>query len=467
MIPFTQYVRGLAGDDDLVRLDGPFEVPVDVLAAEALRASGPALRFQRPTGIDLVSGVFSGPDQTQHREARPWSRLSLGLGLEPDATLVDLLETISTLGPTGENPEPTYAGQAASGTDIDVQDLQLPQGETDMWPAVTLGVASVSTADGTHWAPVHGSVVGGDTLRVRVPDALSSLVADGTTMTIALGVPPAAITTAYLLAVTEQTTTPIQSCGVTGTVPLVPTNGGLVPSATEVVIETTVVDRQPDFRPDRREGWEYVVVSGPLSLSVESVRATDTPVIPISPVGRPLADDIQLTGLATAATLYHRVNNYWGISPVEWVMLPAEAELGICFVASDVLYGGFEWQLANILFSFSSLFDTVVIVDEDVPPQDFGRVLADVWLKSHPARDWTFSEPDAPAATRPHYRTDNETGSRLYVNAAWDPRWKETYIAPRVTFQNSFPGNVRDVARALWDESDTGLEDTNESGASR
>ncbi|WP_336358901.1 prenyl carboxy-lyase [Haloarcula sp. CGMCC 1.6347] len=462
MIPFTQYVRGLAGDDDLVRLDGPFEVPVDVLAAEALRASGPALRFQRSAGSDLVSGVFSGPDQTQQREARPWSRLSLGLGLDPEATLVEVLETISSLGPDGRDSEPTYTRQAASEADIDVQDLQFPQGETDTWPAMTLGVASVSTADGTHWAPVHGSVVGGDTLRVRVPDTLSSLVSEGTTITIALGVPPAAITTAYLLAVTEQTATPIQSCGVTGTVPLVPTNGGLVPSVTEVVMETTVVDRQPDFRSDRREGWEYVVESGPLSLSVERVRTTENPVIPISPVGRPLADDTRLTGLATAAALYHRLNNYWGISPVEWIMLPAEAELGICFVASDVLYGGFEWQLANILFSFSSLFDTVVIVDEDVPPQDFGRVLADIWLKSHPARDWTFSEPDAPAATRPHYRRDNETGSRLYVNAAWDPRWKETYIAPRVTFENSFPTDVRDVARVLWDEPDTAPGETTE-----
>ena len=467
MIPFTQYVRGLAGDDDLVRLDGPFEVPVDVLAAEALRASGPALRFQRSAGSDLVSGVFSGPDQTQQREARPWSRLSLGLGLDPEATLVDLLETISTLGPAGGNPDPTYTGQAASGTDIDAQDLQFPQGETDTWPAVTLAVASVSTADGTHWAPVHGSVVGGDTLRVRVPDTLSSLVGEGTTMTIALGVPPAAITTAYLLAVTEQTATPIQSCGVTGTVPLVPTNGGLVPSATEVVMETTVVDCQPDFRSDRREGWEYVVETGPLSLSVERVRTTENPVIPVSPVGRPLADDTRLTGLATAAALYHRLNNYWGISPVEWIMLPAEAELGICFVASDVLYGGFEWQLANILFSFSSLFDTVVIVDEDVPPRDFGRVLADLWLKSHPARDWTFSEPDAPAATRPHYRRDNETGSRLYVNAAWDPRWKETYIAPRVTFENSFPNDVRDVARVLWDGLGTAPGGTTENGSPR
>ncbi|WP_246984089.1 UbiD family decarboxylase domain-containing protein [Halorientalis marina] len=459
MIPFAQYVHGLAGDGDLVSLDGPFDVPVDVLAAEALRASGPALRFERADGIDLASGVFSGPSLTRRRDARPWSRLSLGLGLDPDATFVALLETITDLGPAAEKPEPTYTGQAASGTDADVQDLRFPQGESDTWPVVTLGLASVATTDGTHWAPVHGSVVTGDKLRVRVPDALPPLVDEGATVTVALGVPPAAITAAYLLAVTDRVDAPIQSCGVADTVPLVPTNGGLVPSTTEVVVEATVADRRPDFRSDRREAWEHVVESRPLSLSVERVLATGDPVVPVSPVGRPLADDLQLTGLTTAAALYHRVNNYWGISPVEWLLLPASAELGICFVASDVLYAGFEWQLANILFSFSSLFDTVVVVDADVPPHDFGRVLADVWLKAHPARDWTFSDPDAPAATRPRYRQDGETGSRLYVNAAWDPRWEDTYIAPRVTFETSFPSAVREAARAMWDQPDPATSD--------
>lgn len=452
MIPFAQYVRGLASDEDLVAIDSHVDVPADVVAAEALRASGPALRFERPDSADLASGVFSGPDQMQRRDAQPWSRLSLGLGLDPDATFVDLLETVVELGPVGGPQEPTYQGQAASQTDDDVQDLGFPQGAEETWPALTLGIASVATTAGSHWVPIHGSVVSADKLRVRVPTVMTSLLRDGETISIALGVPPAAITTAYLLAVTGQVDTPVQSCGVAGNVPLVPTNGGVVPSATEVVIETTVADRQPDFRSDRREAWEHVVESTPLALSVERVVATDDPIIPFSPVGRPLADDLQLTGVTTAATLSHRVNNYWGISPVEWILLPAEAELGICFVASDILYAGFEWQLANILFSFSSLFDTVVIVDEDVPPHDFGRVLGDIWVKAHPARDWTFSDPDAPAAKRPRYRQDGETGSRLYVNAAWDPRWEDTYIAPRVTFEESFPRAIRDVARAMWNE---------------
>ncbi|AFO57134.1 UbiD family decarboxylase domain-containing protein [Natrinema sp. J7-2] len=459
MIPFTQYLRGLASDDDLVTLDDPDDVPVDVVAAEALRASGPAIRYERADGVDLASGTFSGPDQMQRRDSHPWSRLALGLGLDPDAPFVTLLDTITALGPA-DGVEPTYAGQAASRTVDGVQELQLPRGTDDVWPSLTLGVVSVATADGSHWAPIYGSVISDDTLGVYTPAAVSSLLDDGGTLSIALGVPPAAITTAYLLAVTGRIEHPVQDCGVADNVPLVPTNGGLVPSATELVIETTVEDRHPDFQSDRQEAWEHVVASTPLALSIERVIATDEPVLPVSPVGRPLADDVQLTGLAAAATLYHRVNDYWGISPVEWVLLPAETELGICFVATDVLYAGFEWQLANILFTFSSLFDTVVIVDEDVSPRDLGRVLGDIWVKAHPSRDWIFSESAAPAAKRPRYRQDGETGARLYVNAAWDPRWEDSYIAPRVAFEQSFPGPVRDAARQAWN----GRHDTERDG---
>ncbi|SER35076.1 UbiD family decarboxylase [Natrinema salaciae] len=460
MIPFAQYLRGLASDGDLVTLDRPTDVPPDVIASEALRANGPALRYGGDDGVDLASGAFSGPDQMQRRETKPWSRLALGLGLEPDASFVTVLEVVTGLGPAGDEGEPTYTGQAASRTLGSVRALHLPRGVEDVWPSLTLGVASVSTSDGSHWAPIHGSVIGDDKLGVSTPVALSSLLDDDGMLAIALGVPPAAIATAYLLAVTGCIDVPIQACGVANDVPLAPTNGGLVPSATELVIETSVDDRDPDFQSDRREAWEHGVESTPLALSVERIIATDDPVIPFSPLGRPLADDLQLAGVTTAATLYHRVNDYWGISPVEWVLLPAEAELGICFVATDVLYAGFEWQLANILFTFSSLFDTIVIVDDTVPPRELGRVLGDIWVKAHPSRDWIFSEPSAPAANRPRYRQDGTTGARLYVNAAWDPRWEDSYIAPRVAFERSFPDTVRRAARKAWNtRHDPGSED--------
>src|SRR6056297_4069197 len=107
MIPFAQYLRGLDGDDDLLTLaaDELADVPPDIVAAEALRASGPAIRYDRADGVDLASGVFSGPDGMQRRDAQPWSRLALGLGLAPDASYVDLLETIVKLGPDGGEQE--------------------------------------------------------------------------------------------------------------------------------------------------------------------------------------------------------------------------------------------------------------------------------------------------------------------------------------------------------------------------
>ncbi|WP_455448673.1 prenyl carboxy-lyase [Natrinema thermotolerans] len=465
MIPFAQYVQGLASNDELLTLEGPFEVPPPVIAAEALRASGPAIRYERTDGADLTSGAFSGPDQLQRRESAPWSRLALGLGLDPEASFVAVLETITRLGPAGDQPEPTYDRRAAARTIDGIRQLALPRDADDVWPALTLGVASVSTAAGTHWAPVHGAVIGDDTLRVRTPAALSSLL-DGGTVSVALGVPPAAVTAAYLLAVRDRLEVPIQDCGVAERVSLVPTNGGLVPSATEVVIEAAVDDRHPDSRSDRREAWEYGTESTSMALSVERILATEDPVLPFSPLERPLSDDLQLTGLVTAATLYDRIDDYWGISPVEWVLVPAAAELGICVVATNVLYAGFEWQLANILFAFSSLFDTVIVVDDDVSPRDLGRVLGDIWVKAHPSRDWIFSEPSAPMADRPRYRRDGETGSRLYVNAAWDPRWDDAYIAPRVAFDRSFPASVRDDARRLWDtRHDGAADDENRDGA--
>jgi len=55
MIPFAQYLRGLASDGDLVTIDESADVPPDVVAAEALRASGPALRYRRADGVDLAN----------------------------------------------------------------------------------------------------------------------------------------------------------------------------------------------------------------------------------------------------------------------------------------------------------------------------------------------------------------------------------------------------------------------------
>jgi 4-hydroxy-3-polyprenylbenzoate decarboxylase len=193
------------------------------------------------------------------------------------------------------------------------------------------------------------------------------------------------------------------------------------------------------------------VTTATLDTRVDRVRTRDAPLVAFSPTGAPMADGRMLLSIVESARLYGRVNNYWGVAPVEWVALPAEAGLGICLVASEILYAGFEWQLANTLFSFSRLFDKVVVLDTETPPMDLARAFDDVWVKAHPANDWEFSDSAAPAATAPQYRRDGSTGANVYVNAAWDPRWDEEYIAPRVSFEATYPADLRATVRADWE----------------
>jgi 4-hydroxy-3-polyprenylbenzoate decarboxylase len=193
------------------------------------------------------------------------------------------------------------------------------------------------------------------------------------------------------------------------------------------------------------------VPTATLSLSVTRVATRADPLLPCVPLGTPLADDVHVTSVVESVRLSSRVNGYWGVSPVEWVWLPVESGLGLCLVASELLYAGFEWQLANTLFSFSSSFDKIVILDADSSVEDLARALDDMWVKAHPSHDWHFSDPAAPAATAPRYRQDGETGSRLYVNAAWDPQWDEEYIAPRVAFETMYPEELQQGVRERWE----------------
>jgi 4-hydroxy-3-polyprenylbenzoate decarboxylase len=289
-----------------------------------------------------------------------------------------------------------------------------------------------------------------------VPAPVSG-VPDGTRIAVALGAPPAALfgTTMRWLGESPAASAP-RIADALRPVDIAPTPAGAVPATSEVVIEATVSgtaasEAAPDTHPSGPPApWENAVPTATLHARVEGVRAREEPVIPFSPAGAPMSDGRHLLSITESARLYGRVNNYWGVAPAEWLALPAEAGHGICLVASDVLYAGFEWQLANTLFSFSRLFDKVVVLDTETPPMDLGQAFDDIWVKAHPANDWEFSDPEAPAAKAPHYRRDGATGSNMYVDAAWDPRWDEEYIAPRVTFEATYPEEIRESVRADW-----------------
>jgi 4-hydroxy-3-polyprenylbenzoate decarboxylase len=454
------------------------------VAGEAARTNGPAVRLSDTGGrATLVGGAFGGPDRLAVRSREPWGRIGSALGVGHDAAYLDVLDTFVAARHGGSDPDPV--DRPAATVDADLRGLGLPAvGAADV-PIITLGVAAVPAArvgdanddspdndpgdsrptvvpegdrtspDAVRWVPVRGSVHGSDGVRLSIP-ALGGAIPDGTRVAIALGTPPAALFGATMrwLGESHVANAP-RIADALGSVEVAPTPAGAVPAGSEVLVEATVSGpSQPGAPAAGPSGpaapWESAVPTATLRARVDGVRSRKQPIVPFSPIGAPMADGRHLLSIAESARLYARVNNYWGVSPAEWLALPPEAGLGICLVASDVLYAGFEWQLANTLFSFSRLFDKVVVLDTETPPMDLGHAFDDIWVKAHPANDWEFSDSEAPAARAPHYRRDGATGSNMYVDAAWDPRWDEEYIAPRVTFEATYPEEIREAVRADW-----------------
>ncbi|ELY90218.1 hypothetical protein C483_11938 [Natrialba hulunbeirensis JCM 10989] len=485
MTAFRKHLEFLHRTDDCRTLSRPADCSPQVVAAEALRAGGHAIEMEpgtdregapTATTVTLASGVYGGIDQSRgqrttdsrHRQGYPWTRLGIGLGIDQDPAYTDVLESLLALGERRDERDVTYVERAADATAQDLRELGLPTPPDEAWPRFTLGLLSIGSDRGSYWAPIHGTILDGNTIRARVPAAVAERdrLETGAAVTIALGVPPEALAATHLLAITDRLETPIEDRGVGATVPVIPTAGGVVPSSAEVVVETTVADRQPATQSEKREFWERLGGGATLTLESDAIFTREEPVVPFTPLGVPLSDDLQLAALSLSATLFDRVNSYWGVAPVDWLLLPAEGRLGLCLVASEILYAGFEWQLANLLFSLSDCFDKVLVVDTEISPRNLGRALGDSWVKAHPSRDWLVSEPDAPSARMPTYGRgsgggggknnheggDSETGARLYVDATWDPRWTDEYIAPRVSFDESYPPELREAVRDSWTE---------------
>jgi 4-hydroxy-3-polyprenylbenzoate decarboxylase len=444
-------VKALAAADDLAVVDEQV-APGNVLlaaAAEAARTNGPAVLFENPDGRGrLVAGARGGPDKTRRRSRFPRSRIAEALGLERDVAYVAFLDRLVDSWRDSRPPDSQKLAAEVSG--FDLGGVCLPRVPATSEPVLTSGIVAGATDEGPRWAPVRATVQGSKTLRASVPSAFAS--ATGESVSVATGAPTAAVLAAQITAGRSRLGTGETASAVAASlddVAVTDDEWPTVPADSEVVVRASSqpADSPP---PGPHARWEATVPTTPLSLSVERIATRPDPMVPVVPLGEPLADDVHVTGLVESARLYARVDGYWGVSPVEWVSLPVEAGLGVCLVASELLYAGFEWQLANTLFSYGSLFDKVVILDAGVSPDDLGRALDDIWVKAHPSRDWTFGEPHAPAPAAPRYREDGATGARLYVNAAWDPQWDEEFIAPEVGFEATYSEELQAAVRDRW-----------------
>ena len=464
MTALRRHLDRLRETDDLVTVTEPvhWDGAVDGVAREAVRNNCPATLFEETSGaVRPVGGVYGGPDQFSSGDQQPWQRIKQALDLGIECPYGDLIEHLARWETSDIDDHVSDETAATVREETDVYSLGLPTTDEGT-PLVSLGLLVVESEGVTTWAPIRGLAQRSRRLRLSVPAAVTEWCTLPADVSVVLGVSAAPLIAA-LQGWTQVGTTPAVPELAAGLddVPVTTVGSRTVPSDAEVRIDGRMSEvgsaTTGENASEPSAAWELTCETATVDIDVESIAHRDDPIVPFTPLGEPLTDDLHLMCLVETAKLFRRVNNYWGVSPVEWVQLPVEGRLGFCIVSSEILYAGFEWQLANTLFSFSNLFDKVLVLDEEADPSNLARAIDDMWVKAHPANDWIFSEPNASSAAAPLYRADGTNGSRLYINATWDPRWDEEYIAPRVTFETAFSENVLESLVDRWD--DLGLDD--------
>ena len=456
MTAVRQHLDRLSETDDLITITEHvhWDGMVAEVASEAIQHNCPVTLFENTSGaVRLASGVYGGADQFASKDQQPWQRITQALDLGADCSYSELIERLAQWNSASIDDQFTDEAEATVRNDTDLYGLGLPT-TSDGTPLMSLGLLVVEKDGVTTWAPIKGQAQRSRTLRVSVPKAFAEWCPPQADASVVLGVSAAPLIGALQGWTQVQTTpaVPKLAAGLTD-VSLTSIGSRTVPADAEVRLDGHM-SIGPETEPDdnvTKAAWELACETETITIETDTIALREQPTVPFTPLGEPLTDDLHLLCLVETAKLFRRVNNYWGASPVEWIQLPVEGRLGFCIVSSEILYAGFEWQLANTLFSFSDLFDKVLVLDEQADPTNLARSLDDMWVKAHPANDWTFSEPNASRATAPVYRPD-KNGSQLYINATWDPRWDEEYIAPRVTFETTFSENVLESIADRWDE---------------
>lgn len=314
MTSIRNHIAALEDADDLIRINQcvHWVDHAPAVAAKAARENGPAILFEDiPGKARLVSGVYGGPDQMYPRKRVPWSRLARALShadVPYEQLLSSISESITTTSP------PSHGSLIAEYGDIDPHSLGLPAVGTDTTPGITFGLLVVSRddenergdKDGTIWAPLRGSIHGSDTLRASVPRSLGESLSDGTDATVALGV-PAACLVAVTLGWAGNAVDPIPMVGAldTRSLSVDEARGGLVPASSEVLFDGTVtaVGESPA---GMVESWEYTTETAGIEIQIADIALREDPVIPFTPLGAPLADDLHLTGIVETSRLLDR-----------------------------------------------------------------------------------------------------------------------------------------------------------------
>ena len=478
MIDLRDHLEALKENGELLTIGKEIDWDLEAagLAAMSARTGAQAIHFTKvagyPAGYTLAANLLAGPGHHYPVQRRwTWSRIALGLELDPRVEYEMLIATINdrhehTILPVKVSTAPCKE-EIHLGDKANVLKFPFPilhKGDGGRYGTGVL-ITKDPESDWQNWGVYRFMILGRNRV---VADFLSqpSLSSDTRAIyekycamnrpmpfAIALGGAPA-----IMLASAMRLPPGASEVDAAGGLNLDPinlvkaeTSDILVPGDAEIIIEGEVDPKE------MAEEGPYGTIKGytmprarPL-MKVTAITHRKDPILPFTVDGT-IGNDTQAILSITESAHITRVCQDNG-DPVRWIQIPVDWNLSICIAAIMNPIQGIAFMVSRHIFLASNLFDKLILVDWDIHPRSLFMVMMDWHMKAHPIRGQHVML-NYPPAVMPNYgeKEPGEGTSRMYIDACFPAWWKPEDKPTPITWETCFPEDLRAKVLKRWKE---------------
>lgn len=476
------YLEALKENGELVEASAPVHWDEEAAGICAMnnRVGGPAIHFKNVvgySGTSLVSNLFSAPGSLfwQPGQNHPWSKLAIALRLDKHIEYEPLMDELLSRLRVPILPTKTQAGECKevvqTGKDVDLYSLPFTrQTARDGGRYGTAGVVVAKDygSDWVNWGVHRFMIHSADTavINIRPETDLAKIwrkyEANNESMPVCIffGGDPACFAAAAMPVPTGVSEAEVAGCLAQDPILLVKaeTNDLLVPADAEVVIEGEILAGQRLPEGPFPEYVRYSEVAPGAVFKVKAITRRKDAILPFVAEGCKVSDSMAVISIGASVQLTQAVRTE-RMFKVRWINLPVETKLGLCVVATQVPYKGYNYFIEKFLLSKKRRmwFDKIMIVDSDINPVDLWEVLNDFAQKTDVrtgkgVRIITDMEyPLSPAAgwANAAERARGSAGTVVF-DCTWKDNWPKDEIPVRVSFENSFPVEIQQRVLERW-----------------
>lgn len=468
------FMAGLARAGELVTVQAEVDWKLEVGAVirRTCEQGARALHFRNIKGYDKTS-LFGDP--LGRGRTGIWSKLRVALGLDPETSYTELVETVirrvkSPIRPL-EVARAPHKENVLLGENVDLFRFPAPylhEGDGGRYLGTWgLLIAQDPDSGAIHWdvqrQMIHSrSLLGGPLSKHGSVGRLFHQKYEPRRkpmpFAIALGTDPACMIVAQMPLASG--VDPVSVAGGLRRQPVqlvkCETNELLVPTSSEIVLEGVIVPGEQ--REEGPFGEPFGYRTSPRApqpvYRIQCVTYRNDPILPVVSIGCPIdAFDVVRCLVCDVELMQLFRQRGW---PVRGCFTPPWLAGQYVAVTTKIPYIGFPSAVASVVRTSQSgkYVSYIQVCDDDIDPTDMIQLFHALVTKTHPKRDTQIIK-EVPALAETPFLDPEERqfgrGSAIILDSTWPIDWDPTIATPpKASFTEIYPKAVQEKVLANW-----------------